>query len=144
MRVIAKADIAGQITTRRNTAMQLANFRIHWSIDPDQALNFVRSTRTLVNPNAGQNNGQSDQELHGTHRRSQIAKDPKRAFLIAEDSLKVGSRRLNNVLQARLRAMLASVVRTTALTSGKFLLSRMRRVRSICVGISGVRHCENR
>ena len=60
--------------------------------DPEMALSFLRSTRTLINPNAGQNNGQPNQELQfELQLASQItAADPKRAFQIAEDSLKKG------------------------------------------------------
>src|SRR4030095_3879584 len=60
--------------------------------DPEAALNFLRSTRTLTNPYQNQS-GQPDQELqlelslvNGV-----IATDPKRAFELAEDTLKQGS-----------------------------------------------------
>ena len=60
--------------------------------DPELALSFLRSTRTLIDPNAGQNNGQRNQELQfELQLAGQItAADPKRAFQIAEDSLKQG------------------------------------------------------
>src|SRR2546426_4280875 len=61
--------------------------------DPEMALSFLRSTRTLIiNPDAGQNNSQQNQELQlEIELASQItAADPKRAFQIAEDSLKKG------------------------------------------------------
>src|SRR5260370_18952747 len=59
--------------------------------DPETALSFLRSTRTLLNPNAGQNN-QTNQELQlELSIASQITvSDPKRALQIAEDSLKKG------------------------------------------------------
>lgn len=60
--------------------------------DPEAALNFLRSTRTLTNPYQNQP-GQPNQELqlelslvNGV-----IATDPKRAFELAEDTLKQGS-----------------------------------------------------
>jgi hypothetical protein len=60
--------------------------------DPEAALNFLRSTRTLTNPYQNQP-GQPNQELqlelslvNGV-----IATDPKRAFELAEDALKQGS-----------------------------------------------------
>ena len=60
--------------------------------DPDRALTFLRSTRTLVNPDGGQQNGQPNQELElELYLASQItATDPKHALEIAEDSLKRG------------------------------------------------------
>ena len=60
--------------------------------DPELALNFLRSTRTLNNPESGPNNNQLTQELSfELNLASQIAaKDPKRAFQIAEDTLKSG------------------------------------------------------
>jgi hypothetical protein len=59
--------------------------------DPETALSFLRSTHTLVNPNAEQNN-QPNQELQlELSIASQITvSDPKRALQIAEDSLKKG------------------------------------------------------
>ena len=59
--------------------------------DPETALSFLRSTRTLVNPETGQNN-QPDRELQfELSIASQITVgDPKRALQMAEDSLKKG------------------------------------------------------
>ncbi|MDX6444235.1 MAG: hypothetical protein QOH71_1309 [Blastocatellia bacterium] len=58
--------------------------------DPEMALNFLRSTRTLANPGGG---SQGNQELQlELSLASQIAAtDPKRAFQLAEDSLKTGT-----------------------------------------------------
>lgn len=58
--------------------------------DPEMALNFLRSTRTLVNPEEGQNPGHSNPEaqLELSLAGQLAARDPKRAFQIAEDSLK--------------------------------------------------------
>lgn len=72
--------------------------------DPERALNFLRSTRTLTSPESEPNN-QSAQELaFELELANQIAaKDPKRAFQIAEDTLKTGySSSLTNILN-RLR-----------------------------------------
>jgi len=59
--------------------------------DPETALSFLRSTRTLVNPEAAQNN-QPNRELSlELSIASQITmNDPKRALQMAEDSLKKG------------------------------------------------------
>ena len=59
--------------------------------DPEMALGFLRSTRTLPSPEVGQSN-QPDQELQlELSLASQItARDPKRALRIAEDTLKKG------------------------------------------------------
>jgi len=60
--------------------------------DPEAALNFLRSTRVLTSPDEGQNIGQHNQELqYEVSIANQIAAtDPKRAFQMAEESLKVG------------------------------------------------------
>jgi hypothetical protein len=60
--------------------------------DPELALSFLRSTRTLTNPEAGLHNGQQNQELQfELSLAGQItAKDPKRALQLAEDTLKNG------------------------------------------------------
>ncbi len=74
--------------------------------DPELALSFLRSTRTLTNPEAGLHNGQQNQELQfELSLASQItAKDPKRALQIAEDTLKNGySSNLTDTI-VRLRA----------------------------------------
>ena len=61
--------------------------------DPEMALTFLRSTRTLSNPESLRNNPQGNQELQlELSLASQItATDPKRAFQMAEDTLKTGS-----------------------------------------------------
>jgi hypothetical protein len=60
--------------------------------DPEMVLGFLRTTRTLTNPDPRQNNSQWDQELNLelslAHQIS--ARDPKRALEIAEQSLKKG------------------------------------------------------
>lgn len=58
--------------------------------DPEMALNFLRATRTLANPGIGP---QGNQELQlELSLASQItATDPKRAFQMAEESLKTGT-----------------------------------------------------
>lgn len=60
--------------------------------DPEQALNFLRATRTLTSPDTGPYNSALSQELaFELNLASQIAaKDPKRAFQIAADTLKSG------------------------------------------------------
>lgn len=60
--------------------------------DPEMALDFLRSTRTLTNPEGGQNNDQLNQELQLelSIANQIVAMDPKRAFQMAEDSLKKG------------------------------------------------------
>jgi len=76
-------------------AMQLRNQLIEalGPHDPEMALNFLRSTRTLANPEGAQFRGQGDRELQlELSLAGQIAaKDPKRAFQMAEDTLKRGS-----------------------------------------------------
>lgn len=96
--------------------------------DPERAISFLHSTRTLVNPNAGRSMGQPDEDLQlelilaGQI----IAADPKRAVQIAEDTLKKGYsdglietvRRLqatNPELAARLAKEIAAKLQTVKL-----------------------------
>lgn len=76
-------------------AMQLRNQLVEalGPHDPEMALNFLRSTRTLANPEGAQFRGQGDRELQlELSLAGQIAAtDPKRAFQMAEDTLKRGS-----------------------------------------------------
>src|SRR2546429_443527 len=60
--------------------------------DPDLALSFLRATRTLSNPDRSQGSAHVNEELQlELSLASQItAADPKRAFQIAEDTLKNG------------------------------------------------------
>jgi hypothetical protein len=60
--------------------------------DPEMALGFLRSTRTLINPEGGRNNDQQNEELQLelSIANQVVATDPKRAFQMAEDSLKKG------------------------------------------------------
>lgn len=60
--------------------------------DPEAALDFVRATRTLTNPQTEQYSGQGDQELQLELSLANqiIAKNPKRAVELAEDTLKKG------------------------------------------------------
>ena len=60
--------------------------------DPEKALVFLRSTRTLASPETGQNNGHWDRELQlEVSLANQIAaRDPKRAVQLAEEILKKG------------------------------------------------------
>lgn len=78
--------------TTYSQAMQLREevLRVLGPHDPEMALAFLRSTRTIPNPN-GQNS-QWDQELQlELSLANQIAaRDPKTAFQIAHDSLKQG------------------------------------------------------
>jgi hypothetical protein len=62
------------------------------SYDPELALEFLHSTGTLVNPDASQVNGRADQDRQfKLTLASQIAaKDPKRTFEIAKETLKTG------------------------------------------------------
>jgi hypothetical protein len=71
---------------RRQVVMTLAPH------DPERALSFLRSTRTLVNPNAPRGTDQQDEDLQMelSLAEQMIAADPKRAFQIAEDTLKKG------------------------------------------------------
>jgi len=61
--------------------------------DPEMALNFLRSTRTLANPEGVRGMGQGDRELQlELSLAAQVAAtDPKHAFQMAEDTLKRGS-----------------------------------------------------
>lgn len=74
--------------------------------DPELALNFLRSTRTLANPEGAQFRGQGDRELQlELSLATQIAAtDPKRAFQMAEDTLKRGSSTSLLVMLQQLRA----------------------------------------
>ncbi|MDX6289477.1 MAG: hypothetical protein QOH42_1276 [Blastocatellia bacterium] len=74
--------------------------------DPELALNFLRSTRTLANPEGAQFRGQGDRELQlELSLAGQIATtDPKRAFQMAEDTLKRGSSTSLLVMLQQLRA----------------------------------------
>ncbi len=60
--------------------------------DPEMALDFLRSTRTLINPEGGRNSDQPNEELQLelSIANQVVATDPKRAFQMAEDSLKKG------------------------------------------------------
>lgn len=60
--------------------------------NPELALSFLRSTRTLADPSAGQNYGQENQELQlELSLASQVTpKNPKLALQIAQESLKKG------------------------------------------------------
>jgi len=60
--------------------------------DPEMALSFLRSTNTLTNPDPGQKASQRTQELQFEVMLANqiLAKDPKRALQIAEDTLKRG------------------------------------------------------
>lgn len=71
---------------RRQVIMTLAPH------DPERALDFLHSTRSLVNPNAGRGSGQPDEDLQLELSLAEqiIAADPKLAFQIAEDTLKKG------------------------------------------------------
>lgn len=61
--------------------------------DPEMALNFLRSTRVLANPEGARGIGSGDRELQlELSLATQVAAtDPKRAFQMAEDTLKRGS-----------------------------------------------------
>ena len=76
------------------TVMQLRNDVVTalTARDPELALSFLRSTRVLVDPNAGQSADQYDLESQlELSVASQIAvKNPKRAFQLAQESLKKG------------------------------------------------------
>ncbi|HAF23728.1 MAG TPA: hypothetical protein DCK93_12615 [Blastocatellia bacterium] len=74
--------------------------------DPETALGFLRTTRTLTSPEAGQNNSQWDQELQlELSLASQItARDPKRAVQLAENTLKKGYSSSLIEIISRLRA----------------------------------------
>jgi hypothetical protein len=74
--------------------------------DPETALGFLRATRTLTNPEAGQDYGQRDREFQlELSLASQItARDPKRAVQLAEDTLKKGYSSSLIDIVSRLRA----------------------------------------
>jgi hypothetical protein len=93
-----KEFIAGVDSTEDNyyesfeIAMQLRQQLVHALAphDPDMALNFLRATRTLANPEGAQGRVQMDRESQlELSLASQITTtDPKRAFQMAEDTLK--------------------------------------------------------
>jgi len=76
------------------TAMQLRQdvFSVLADHDPEAALTFLRSTRTLASPDEGQRNSNLEQErrFELSVANQIIAKDPKRAFQIAEETMKNG------------------------------------------------------
>ncbi len=83
------------------TQLRFEVLQVLGSRDPDMALGFLRSTNTLISPDPGQNINQRNQELQfEVSLASQIlARDPKRAIEIAEDSLKRGySHRLFEII----------------------------------------------
>ncbi|HXM47689.1 MAG TPA: hypothetical protein VN956_07460 [Pyrinomonadaceae bacterium] len=74
--------------------------------DPEMALNFLRATRTLENPEGAQERSGVDRELQlELSLATQIAAaDPKRAFQMAEDTLKRGASASLIVTLQQLRA----------------------------------------
>lgn len=77
----------GQAMQLRQEVLQVVGPR-----DPDMALAFLRSTNTMTNPDPGQDIHQRNQELQMevTLATQILARDPKRAIQIAEDTLKKG------------------------------------------------------
>jgi len=77
----------GQAMQLRQEVLQVLSSR-----DPEMALAFLRSTNTLTSPDSGQDINRRNQELQfEVSLASQIlARDPKRALQIAEDTLKKG------------------------------------------------------
>ena len=77
----------GQAMQLRQEVVQVLSSR-----DPEMALAFLRSTDTLISPDRGQDMNRRNQELQSeVLLASQIlARDPKRALQIAEDTLKKG------------------------------------------------------
>lgn len=65
--------------------------------DPDMALNFLRSTAGMINPNGQRAESAEQAQLELSLATLIISKDPKRAFQIAEDNLK--SRPSGNLMQ---------------------------------------------
>jgi len=103
--IVAKADSSDPNYFQVfQSAMQLRQQVIDAlaSRDPESALDFLRSTRTLVNPEGPRGDAQNNRELQlELTIASRIAgKDPKQAFRLAEDTLKEGaSRNLIDTLQ---------------------------------------------
>jgi hypothetical protein len=92
---LASVDTADQDYYQAyGTAMQLRQevVQVLGTRDPELALEFVRATRTLTNPDSRQDYGRGDQELQlELSLGIQIAsRDPNRAIQIAEDTLKRG------------------------------------------------------
>ncbi|HVQ36365.1 MAG TPA: hypothetical protein VMS31_02460 [Pyrinomonadaceae bacterium] len=79
-------------TYAQATALRYEVVQVLGSRDPELALAFLRSTNTLTNPDPGQNLNQSNQELQFEVMLANqiLARDPKRALQIAEDTLKRG------------------------------------------------------
>lgn len=71
--------------------------------DPETALSFLRSTRTLTNPEVGQS-WDRELALEAALANQIAAKDPKRAAQIAEETLKRGYSAMLIEIVARLRA----------------------------------------
>src|SRR2546423_924853 len=77
----------GQAMQLRQEVLQVLGPR-----DPEMALSFLRSTNTLTSPEPGQDINHRNQELQFevTLASQILARDPKRALQIAEDTLKKG------------------------------------------------------
>jgi hypothetical protein len=58
--------------------------------EPEMALSFIRSTRSLINPDGGQDNGQQDRDAETAVASRLASTDPRRAFQIAEEVLSDG------------------------------------------------------
>jgi hypothetical protein len=72
--------------------------------DPETALNFLRSTRTLANPNEQSNRWDQELQLELSLAGQIAAADPKTAMRIAEDTLKRGYSSMVVEIIARLRS----------------------------------------
>jgi hypothetical protein len=60
------------------------------ALDPEVALDFLRSTRGWANPEGGAAQRRFEQGLESQLMGQLAAKDPRRSFQMAEDSLKTG------------------------------------------------------
>ena len=128
---IAKMDTASpDYWQNYNVATQLRQelTQVLTTIDPEAALAFLRSTRSLISPDAGLNNGQPDPEVRlEVTLASQIAsKDPRRAAQIAEESLTKGySSSLTNVISGLRNSEPALAARLAKVAAAKLQTEKL-------------------
>jgi len=128
---MAKDDVIEQSYNRGyNSAVQMRQevFQVLSNNDPDLALSFLRSTRTLISPDYESNNGQADQEVRmEVNLAAQIAgKDPGRALQIAEESLTRGySSGLTNIISAMRASEPKLAAKLTKETAAKLLTEKI-------------------
>ncbi len=118
--------------------------------DPEMVLGFLRTTRTLSNPDADPRNNRWDQELNLelslAHQIS--AKDPKRALEIADDTLKNGYSSsligIINSLRATAPEMAAKLAKQIAAKLQDEKLLKNAEASNLAIGLLREAHSTNR